>query len=89
VKHISADEQPAGALVVVIAPADQVADADVAVHLISGELGQEFGGGIVCTAEDVPLEVRELEFRPYDSGFWHQPLEQELENVLRRFGRAM
>jgi hypothetical protein len=35
------------------------------------------------------LEVRELEFRPYDSGFWHQPLEQELENVLRRFGRAM
>ena len=78
-----------GALLAVVAPGDGGGGLDVVVHVFRGVFRRSFGRVGRGPEDEVPAEVKELQFRPYSAGFWHQPLDPEVQRALQSFGRHM
>jgi hypothetical protein len=74
-----------GAVLAVIAPGE----SEVVVHMFRGVFRKNFGQVGRVSEPEVPAEVKELKFRPYSAGFWHQPLDPEVQAALQSFGRSM
>lgn len=78
-----------GALLAVVAPGGGGMEPDVVVHEFRGVFRKSFGRVSRGPEAEVPAEVKELQFRPYIAGFWHQPLDPEVQRALQSFGRQM
>ena len=81
--------QSEGAVVAMLVPAWRFKDEDVEVHIYRGTFRRNFGHEAVLPPGDVPPDVRQLKYRPYDAGYWHLPLDREVQDVLREWGSPM
>ena len=89
VEPVVGEDGVRGALLAVVAPGGSGREPDVVVHLFRGVFRKSFGPVRRGPEAEVPAEVRELQFRPYRAGFWHHPLDPEVQRALQSFGRPM